>query len=163
MATKVKYYSAIKEINERSFSLKQIKKGDHIKLLNQLMELNVDPDGLYYNDIHIEQFRNPKTNDLELVISWTKNTIDNVDKLKENKVRENYKGTFVFCRPDETIAEYVLFPDGTVDVVDPSLVESVWQLWRSAHPEWQLNAKNQWVNVLEYDKTEPTDKEHIVN
>lgn len=158
------YVCAVNEIVQvREFNAREIKQGKHLEFINELMKLNEDPESLTCNDIHIEQFRNEKTHEIEIIVEWVVNSIDDFDKLKENNLEDDYNGSFLFCGIDETIAKVVIFPDGTDLVVDLELVEFVWQTWMKNHPEWKLNEDGTWTNVLEYDKTEIIDKDKIVN
>lgn len=163
MEIKTETYALNKAVKSKWFSAKQVKKGEHKKLINELMKLNEDPESLTCNDIHIEQFRNDKTHEIEIVVEWVVNSIDDFDKLKENKLEDDYNGTFLFCGIDETIAKVVIFPDDTEAVVAPELVEIMWQAWLAAHPEWKLNENDEWVNVLDCDEKEKPDPESIVN
>ena len=161
-------------VHVKEFTFEEIKQGKHLEFINELMKLNEDPNSLYCNDIHIEQFRVPPKNDkgkydlkaepeIHIAVSWVKNTIDDIKKLEENKVEEDYYGSFIFCGWDETIGKYIEFPDGTDTIVSEDLVDQTWAIWTEAHPEWQLNEDGTWTNVLEYDKKEDVDKEKIIN
>ena len=163
MEIKTETFASNKVVKSKWFSAKQVKKGEHKKLINELMKLNEDPESLTCNDIHIEQFRNDKTHEIEIVVEWVVNSIDDFDKLKENNLEDDYNGSFLFCGIDETIAKVVIFPDDTEAVVAPELVETMWQAWLAAHPEWKLNEDGEWVNVLEYDNNKEIDKNNIVN
>lgn len=169
------YVCAVNEIVQvREFNAREIKQGKHLEFINELMKINEDPNSLYYNDIHIEQYREPKRNkkgeedqnadyDLYIAVSWVKNTINDFKRLERNKVEDTYYGSFIFCGWDESIGEYIEFPDGSDAIVSEDLVEQTWALWLKHHPEWKLNKDGTWTNVLEYDKTETIDKDKIVN
>lgn len=161
-------------VHVKEFTFEEVKQGKHLEFITELMKINEDPNSLYCNDIHIEQYRVP-TKDINgkydlkaeqeicIAVSWVENTIDDIKKLEENKVEECYYGSFIFCGWDETIGKYIEFPDGSDTIVQENLVEQTWTIWAEAHPEWQLNEDGTWTNVLEYDKTETVDKEKIVN
>lgn len=163
MEIKTETCASNKAVKSKGFSAKQVKKGEHKKLINELMKLNEDPESLTCNDIHIEQFRNEKTHEIEIVVEWVVNSIDDFAKLKENNLEDDYNGSFLFCGIDETIAKVVIFPDDTEVVVAPELVDMMWQAWLTAHPEWKLTVNNEWVNILDYDKEVDPEKDKIVN
>lgn len=150
-------------VHVKEFTFEEVKQGKHLEFINELMKLNEDPESLTCNDIHIEQFRNEKTHEIEIVVEWVVNSIDDFDKLKENNLEDDYNGSFLFCGIDETIAKVVIFPDDTEVVVAPELVDMMWQAWLTAHPEWKLTVNNEWVNILDYDKEVDHEKDKIVN
>ena len=118
--------------NSMAFTPEEVEKGQHLKLLKTLFELNADKEDASYNDIHI----------------WTDGYCTIIDWVDYNP--EFGMGKFEFVPGDGYILREFRFPDGHYEMLaDDDEFNEALKDWLKENPGWEQTSYGTWTNRIE--------------
>lgn len=117
-------------MNRMYFSSDEVKKGNHLKLIETLLSLDSDRT---YCDIHLYQEEDA------IVVEW-----DNVYYSMSNE-----SGRFVYLNPDEVVMKEVLLPDNTYQYIFPEEEKELFSNFLQEHPEYEIGNFGRYTDTKE--------------
>lgn len=124
------------DYNSQAFTPEEVEKGLHLKLLNTLLDYNINSQE-YYNDIHIT------SDGYCVIIEWVTNSFE-------------YGGSeYKLLGEDDAIYTRVDFPDSSYDYVPSDEKDIALQEWVNNNPNWKQNNYGTWY----YDDFDECEKE----
>lgn len=130
------------DYNSQAFTPEEVKQGLHIKLINTLLDYNVNSE-THYNDIHIT------SDGYCMIVEW----VNNGYEYGYSKYQLLSEDDYIYTRVD--------FPDGHYDYVPSDEKDIVLQQWINNHPEWKQNDYGTWYYDVSYFKEDDYDVNDI--
>ena len=121
--------------NSMAFTPEEVARGQHLKLLKTLFELNADKEDDSYNDIHI----------------WTDGYCTIIDWVDYS--REFGGGKFEFVPGDGYILREFSFPDNHYEMfADEEEFNEALKDWLEENPGWVKTPYGTWTNEIENEQ-----------
>ena len=121
--------------NSMAFTPEEVEKGQHLKLLKTLFELNADKEDASYNDIHI----------------WTDGYCTIIDWVDYNP--DFGMGKFEFVPGDGVIMLERTFPDNHTELCyDEEEFNERLKDWLKENPGWEKTSYGTWTNRIENEQ-----------
>lgn len=125
----------MREYNSMAFTPEEVERGQHLKLLQTLFELNADKEDASYNDIHI----------------WSDGYCTIIDWVDYNP--EFGTGRFEFVPCDGYILREFQFPDNHYEMFsDEDEFNEALKEWLKDNPGWVKTSYGTWTNEIENEK-----------
>lgn len=118
--------------NEMIFDVQETNgKENAFKFIQNLIEMNANPDSRLYNDIHINQEEN------SIIVEWV-----------QVPYSGEWGGTFQFVDEDQKIVTEKILPDNSIVYVENENEYKEYLLeFLKNNPQWKMNVLGKWYEV----------------